>query len=471
MTLTEFSDFGLAAPLLGALTREGYTTPTPIQEQAIPKVMEGHDILGIAQTGTGKTAAFALPTLHRFAQDRADRMPGDPRVLVLAPTRELVCQIAKSFEVYGKDLSTIVYPVYGGVKITQQIRRLKGGIDILIAAPGRMLDLVNRGELRLDKVEVLILDEADQMMDLGFIHDLRRIAKMVPKQRQTLFFSATMPPAIEKLSQQFVTNPVKVAVVPQATTAERIEQSAYGVPVRDKPELLSRLLRDTAIDRTIVFTRTKHGADKVVRRLKADGIYSVAIHGNKTQGQRQRALSAFKAGNCRVLIATDIAARGIDVTGVSHVFNYDLPNVPEQYVHRIGRSGRAGRSGIAISLVGDDERQLMRPILRVINRKMPLQAPPTGEMPEVPPFLGLPAVDPTKAPEQAQGKPAAKRRRSKGPSSRGRGPVKTGEGAPSADGRRSAPPRGGEGRPADGTPGQKPKRRRPRPNKAVASAK
>ena len=376
--LTSFNDFGLAEPLLKALTSEGYSTPTPIQTKAIPLVMTGQDLLGIAQTGTGKTAAFALPVLHRFVTTLRPRLPRACRALVLSPTRELASQIAESFKSYGKNsrLSTAV--VFGGVPIGRQERMMQMGVDVLVATPGRLLDLIDRRAVSLSDIEVLVLDEADQMLDLGFIHALKRIVTLVPKKRQSLFFSATMPKAIADLAAQFLTNPLRVEVAPVATTAERVDQHVIFVAAGRKQPLLIELLKDTAITRTLVFTRTKHGADKVVRSLESAGISAAAIHGNKSQSQRERALSDFKTGRCRVLVATDIAARGIDIDAVSHVFNYELPNVPEQYVHRIGRTARAGATGIAISFCNGEERAYLRDIEKLTRLDVPQMAAPEG---------------------------------------------------------------------------------------------
>jgi ATP-dependent RNA helicase RhlE len=376
--LSTFNDFGLAAPLLKALVAEGYDTPTPIQAQSIPDVMAGRDLLGIAQTGTGKTAAFALPILHRLAASPAAPQRRRCRTLVLSPTRELASQIADSFRVYGRHLRLSTTVIFGGVPIGRQERALAGGVDILVATPGRLLDLVDRRSLDLGGVEILVLDEADQMLDLGFIHALRRVVTLIPKKRQTLFFSATMPKTIAALADQFLDRPVKVAVAPVATTAERVDQSVMFVSTAHKPALLRAVLADPAIERTLVFTRTKHGADRVVRQLEAGGIPANAIHGNKSQGQRERALGEFKAGRSRVLVATDIAARGIDVEAVTHVINYDLPNVPESYVHRIGRTARAGAAGIALSFCNDEERAYLRDIERLTRLKVPVAPLPPG---------------------------------------------------------------------------------------------
>lgn len=376
--MTKFSDFDLANPVLKALDKEGYETPTPIQAQAIPLVMEGGDILGIAQTGTGKTAAFALPLLHHLCKLPDMPGPGAVRCLIIAPTRELASQIAEAFSKYGQCLSLRVLKVFGGVPIRKQMRDLHRGADVLVATPGRLIDLMEQGAVDLSFVEKLVLDEADQMLDLGFIHPLRRIANAVPEDRQTLFFSATMPSNVSGLANQFLTNPKKVSIAQESTTAERVDQSLTHVNQAQKGPLLLVKLQDETIDRALVFMRTKHGADKVVSRLMNAGIRCGAIHGNKSQSQRERALNAFRNGESKVLIATDIAARGIDVPGVSHVFNYEIPNVPEQYVHRIGRTARAGREGKAISFVSRDEKKYLLDIQRQIRMKIPIVDLPEG---------------------------------------------------------------------------------------------
>ena len=367
--MSYFSDLGLAEPILRALEAKGYTDPTPIQRQAIPALLEGRDLLGIAQTGTGKTAAFALPSLHRLAANATPRKPASCRMLVLSPTRELAAQIAENMEGYAKYLNLQVDCVFGGVPINKQARRLVAGTDVLVATPGRLLDLIDNRALTLGRVEIFVLDEADQMMDLGFIHALKRVANMLPAQRQSLFFSATMPRSIEELGRKFINDPVRVEVAPQATTAERVEQYVTFVNQAEKQGLLTlrirSMLADQSLDLSLVFSRTKHGADRIARHLVAAGIDARAIHGNKSQAQRTAALDAFRQGTCRVLVATDIAARGIDVAGVSHVFNFELPNVPEQYVHRIGRTARAGANGVAISFCAPDEKAYLRDIQRL----------------------------------------------------------------------------------------------------------
>ncbi len=378
--MSYFSDLGLVEPIQRALAAKGYTDPTPIQRQAIPPLLEGRDLLGIAQTGTGKTAAFALPSLHRLFNNPTPRRNASCRMLVLSPTRELAAQIADNMRGYAKYLNLSVQCIFGGVPAGKQSRMLVSGTDVLVATPGRLLDLIDQRALTLRDVEIFVLDEADQMMDLGFIHALKRVSRMLPEKRQSLFFSATMPKAIAELGSQFIRNPVRVEVTPQATTSERVEQFATFVNQAEKQALLTVSLRALAasneLDRALVFSRTKHGADRIVKNLVAAGVNAAAIHGNKSQGQRTAALGQFRTGSLRVLVATDIAARGIDVTGVSHVFNFEMPNVAEQYVHRIGRTARAGADGIAISFVAPDEKPYLRDIEKLTGIKLlPLPLP------------------------------------------------------------------------------------------------
>ncbi|MDX6807631.1 DEAD/DEAH box helicase [Terrihabitans rhizophilus] len=369
--MTTFAELGLHPAILKALTAEGYENPTPIQEKAIPFLMQGRDLLGIAQTGTGKTAAFALPILHRLASDKKVAPRRSCRALVLSPTRELASQIAASFRSYGKGLGLSVEVIFGGVSAGPQARALAAGIDVLVATPGRLLDHLNGGMLKLEPVEVFVLDEADQMLDMGFIRDIRKVVAKLPKNRQSLFFSATMPKEIGVLAAELLRDPQEVAVTPVAKTADRVEQRMAFVDNAEKRPLLVNLLKDRNMDRVLVFSRTKHGADKIAKYLVDAGIDAAAIHGNKSQGARERALGSFKAGKTRALVATDIAARGIDVDGVSHVVNFDLPNVPESYVHRIGRTARAGASGMAISFCAPDERPLLRDIEKLIQQQVP----------------------------------------------------------------------------------------------------
>jgi ATP-dependent RNA helicase RhlE len=372
-----FNDLNLIEPILRALSEEGYTTPTPIQQQAIPQVLEGHDLLGVAQTGTGKTAAFSVPILqilHQTAQtQKAAQGPrGRVRCLVLTPTRELAIQIGESFKAYGRHLpqlrSTVIF---GGVGQNPQVQALQRGVEILVATPGRLLDLMNQGYVNLQHLEVFVLDEADRMLDMGFIHDIKRILPKLPAGRQSLFFSATMPNVIKELSATILRpNPVQVAVTPVSSTADTVTQSVFLVDKNDKPALLRHVLKDPAIKRVLVFTRTKHGANKVTETLEKAQITAEAIHGNKSQNHRQRALSNFKAGTTRVLVATDIAARGIDVDELTHVINYEVPNEPETYVHRIGRTGRAGAFGTAFTFVEEEERAYLQDIQKLIRKQI-----------------------------------------------------------------------------------------------------
>jgi ATP-dependent RNA helicase RhlE len=373
-----FHSLGLSKPLLDALAAKDYSQATPIQLKAIPTVLTGRDLLGIAQTGTGKTAAFMLPSLDRLAAARQIPHPGQIRMLVLAPTRELASQIAASAQAYGKFMHLSVGVIFGGVPNSKSVRTVARGLDLLVATPGRLLDLVDQRALSLRDLEILVLDEADQMLDLGFIHALKRIVALVPKQRQTLFFSATMPRAIKELADKYLTNPAEVSVTPTATTVERIDQSVSMVNQTEKTALLTLYLQQHAGERTLVFSRTKHGADKIVRQLEAAGIAAGAIHGNKSQPQRERAIASFKSGQMAVLVATDIAARGIDIPAVLHVVNFDLPDVPEQYVHRIGRTARAGATGIAIAFCSPDERGNLRDIERTTRQKIAVSPLPEG---------------------------------------------------------------------------------------------
>ncbi len=368
--LSDFQALGLAAPLLHALAAEGYTTPTPIQVQAIPPALAGRDVEGIAQTGTGKTAAFALPILHRLMADRKRPQPKSTRCLVLAPTRELAAQIAESFKAYGRETGLRVAIMFGGVPKGRQSRAMLHGVDVLVATPGRLIDHIGDGAVNLGHVEVLVLDEADHMLDLGFIVPIKKIAALLPRDRQGLFFSATMPKEIASLAATLLRDPVRVAVTPVATTAERVEQRVVFVEQAEKRNLLARVLKREPDAHALVFTRTKHGADRVCEHLGRVGVAAAAIHGNKSQGQRERALGAFREGEIRVLVATDIAARGIDVDGITHVINFELPNVPESYVHRIGRTARAGRAGLAISFCDHTERAYLRDIEKLIRTRV-----------------------------------------------------------------------------------------------------
>ena len=367
-----FEQLGLMPSLLKALAAGGYTAPTPIQTEAIPHVLAGRDLLGIAQTGTGKTAAFALPILQRLAANRRAPAPGGCRVLILAPTRELASQIAESVRRYGANMGVRVALMFGGVPKGKQARAMAGGVDVLVACPGRLLDHMGDGAVKLEQTEVLVLDEADHMLDLGFIVPIRRITAKLPRQRQTLFFSATMPGEIGNLAKELLRDPIRVQVNPVAATADKVDQRVIFVATTQKRTLLTELLRDRKMTRSLVFTRTKHGADKVVKHLEESGLPAAAIHGNKSQGQRERALAGFRDGRTPILVATDIAARGIDVDGVSHVINFDLPNVPESYVHRIGRTARAGKGGTAISFCDASERPFLRDIEKLIRTRLPV---------------------------------------------------------------------------------------------------
>lgn len=366
----KFNELGLAAPLLKALEDEGYTTPTPIQAQAIPALLAGSDMLGIAQTGTGKTAAFALPLLHRLAADKRPAPRRGARVLVLSPTRELAAQIGESFRTYGRHMGVTVAVVFGGVSHKPQIEALTRGVDVLVATPGRLIDHLDSRVVSLEAVEAFVLDEADQMLDLGFVRPIRRIVQHLRAKRQNLFFSATMPQEIAALAAELLNDPVRIAVTPVATTAERVSQQVMHIEAGKKKSLLVELLADPEMQRTLVFTRTKRGADRVARHLEAAGIQAAAIHGNKSQRQREIALDAFRNGKTGVLVATDIAARGIDIDAVSHVVNYELPEVPEAYVHRIGRTARAGAEGRAISLCDVAERDLLKAIERLTRQQI-----------------------------------------------------------------------------------------------------
>jgi len=387
--LTSFDDLGLAEPLQRALKNEGYLEPTPIQAKAIPLLIEGKDLLGIAQTGTGKTAAFALPILHRLSVRRAQRSPRRPHALILAPTRELAGQINERFRAYGRALSLRTAVVFGGVGQAQQVKALAQGVDILIATPGRLLDLHGQRHVSFDEVSILVLDEADRMLDMGFIRDVRKIVAACRKERQTLLFSATMPPDIAKLASEVLRNPVRIDVSPATVTGDRIDQKVYFVPTLAKRALLTELLADPAMDRVLVFTRTKRGADRVCKFLRQDGLIAEAIHGNKAQNARTRALEAFRSGKARILVATDIAARGIDVPSISHVINYELPNEPESYVHRIGRTARAGAGGTAFSFCDPTERAHLRAIegltrspLSVVGHRLSHSQPANGRREE-----------------------------------------------------------------------------------------
>ncbi|MCW3463431.1 DEAD/DEAH box helicase [Chitinophaga nivalis] len=375
-----FEQLGLIEPILKAIKAEGYTTPTPIQLKAIPIVLEGKDLLGCAQTGTGKTAAFAIPILQTLYKTKPTVQGYKHiRTLILTPTRELAVQIDESFAAYGKYTGLKHDVIFGGVPQHRQTIALRNGTDVLIATPGRLLDLMNQGYIYLNHLEVFVLDEADRMLDMGFINDIKKVIRELPQQRQTLFFSATMPPNISKLANSLLYNPEKVAITPVSSTAERIEQSVYFVKKKDKQQLLDFILKDKTIERTIVFTQTKHGADRIAKNLRKRNIDADALHGDKSQASRQHTLTNFKNGRLRVLVATDIAARGIDVDALEHVINYDLPNVSETYVHRIGRTGRAGAAGFALSFCDTEERPFLHSINKLIKQTIPAVSHPFEE--------------------------------------------------------------------------------------------
>lgn len=368
-----FKKLELIDPILKALTDEGYTTPTPIQRESIPLVLERRDLLGCAQTGTGKTAAFAIPILQILHEEKGqERGRKQIKALILTPTRELAIQIDESFAAYGKYTGLSHAVIFGGVSQVPQTNQLRQGVDILVATPGRLLDLMSQGFIGLQHLKIFVLDEADRMLDMGFIHDVKRVIIKLPAKRQTLFFSATMPPEIQTLANVLLTNPAKVAVTPVSSTVDAIDQSLFFVDKNNKAGLLLHLLKSDKIVTALVFTRTKHGADKVVKILHKENIRAAAIHGNKSQNARQHALSSFKSGNLRVLVATDIAARGIDIDELTHVINFELPNVPETYVHRIGRTGRAGNTGIAISFCDGEEKTELKDIQKLIGRSIPI---------------------------------------------------------------------------------------------------
>jgi ATP-dependent RNA helicase RhlE len=451
--LTTFTQFGLDDRLLKSLETEGYTTPTPIQAQAIPAVMTGADLLGIAQTGTGKTAAFALPILHRLAADKKPAPRRGCRVLVLSPTRELASQIADSFRTYGSHLGITVAVVFGGVGHRPQIQQMARGVDVLVATPGRLLDHTGERNIVLTGTEIFVLDEADQMLDLGFLQPIRKVVAQMTGQRQNLFFSATMPHEIGKLAGELLHDPVKVSVAPAATTAERVAQRVIHVERHKKRAVLVELLANAELKRTLVFTRTKRGADKVAEHLEANAISVAAIHGNKSQGQRERALDQFRRSQIRVLVATDIAARGIDIDQVSHVINFELPEVPEAYVHRIGRTARAGEAGVAISLCDPDERGQLRDIERLTRQSLPHENRVSGDAVPLD-ATGAPRGRPSGARTSAEFRPRGER-----PPHRGQGERsdRGGERRPGGDGfkaygehapRGDRSDRGGERRPA-----------------------
>ncbi|MDF2940568.1 MAG: box helicase [Gammaproteobacteria bacterium] len=367
-----FSELNILEPILRALNEKGYKEPSPIQNQAVPAVLTGRDVMAAAQTGTGKTGAFLIPILQRLAANKNPVRPNSARVLILTPTRELAAQVCESARFYGKHLRMRYEVVFGGVKINPQMMRLRSGVDILVATPGRLLDLYNQNAIKFNQLEVLVLDEADRMLDMGFIHDIKKIMKLLPEKRQNLMFSATFSPDIRALTKGILHQPIEIDISPRNSTAESIKQVIYTVEKANKTKLLSQLILDQKWTQVLVFSRTKHGANKLVEKLNKDGILALAIHGNKSQGARTKALASFKQGLITVLVATDIAARGLDIADLPHVVNFDLPNVPEDYVHRIGRTGRAGKNGEACSLVSPDETGLLKDIQKVIKINIPV---------------------------------------------------------------------------------------------------
>lgn len=371
--MTDFQTLGLSAPLLRAVEAEGYTTPTPVQEQSIPPLLAGRDVLGVAQTGTGKTAAFALPVLQIMSRNRPQGRR-KIRALVLSPTRELAAQIDERFSAYSEHLDIRHKVIFGGVNQNPQVRALERGLDILVATPGRLLDLINQGHIDITHVEFFVLDEADRMLDMGFIHDIKKVLKLLPKKRQNLLFSATMPSSIANLAGSFLSNAIKVDITPEEITVDRIDQKIMFLRKADKRRLLVKIIKQERVECGIVFTRTKHGANRLVKQLDQSGISAAAIHGNKSQGARTKALAGFKNGSIPILVATDIASRGIDVDGVTHVFNYDLPNEPESYVHRIGRTARAGRTGVAYGFCDDTESGYLVGIQQLIGKEIPVDS-------------------------------------------------------------------------------------------------
>ncbi|MCC7011475.1 MAG: DEAD/DEAH box helicase [Planctomycetes bacterium] len=458
--MKSFSELALIEPLQQAIRDSGYVEPTPIQVQAIPVLLQGKDLLGCAKTGTGKTAAFALPILQRLST-RTDRPHArSMRTLVIVPTRELAAQVAESFKTYGARLRLSVAVIFGGVGQGPQVRALARGVDVLVATPGRLLDLKSQGHIDLGRVEVLVLDEADQMLDMGFIPDVRRILGAVPRKRQTLLFSATMPPTIAQLAESILSQPVKVTITPPASTVELIEQSVYFVTRSGKPSLLAKLLSKPEVGRALVFTRTKRGADRVAKRLTQDGLPAHAIHGNKSQGQRERTLDSFREGRSRILVATDIAARGIDIDAITHVVNYEIPNVAETYVHRIGRTGRAGATGIAISLCDAEERAYVLDIERLIKRSIPVAGHAEDHQRERahPKRVALAAATTSNAPRAAR-RATQERAPTHAPSRGSHAPRERSHGAPHAHGGRT--PSAGRA-PHAGTRAHEPRKQAPK---------
>ncbi|GAA4385447.1 DEAD/DEAH box helicase [Hymenobacter koreensis] len=465
-----FEDLNLLPALLNALHSAGYERPTPIQQQAIPHVLDARDLLGVAQTGTGKTAAFTLPLLQRLHEAKPANQPTGPRAvraLILTPTRELAIQIGESFATYGQNLKLRHAVIFGGVSQHPQVQALQRGVDALVATPGRLLDLINQRYVDLSRLEIFVLDEADRMLDMGFINDIRKILPLLPKQRQSLFFSATMPPTIQQLADTILRNPVQVAVTPVSSTADTVEQAVYMVEKTDKPYLLLEVLKNPDLRRVLVFSRTKHGADRVAKGLTAKGIGAEAIHGNKSQNARQRALQNFKSGETRVLVATDLAARGLDVDELSHVINYELPNEPETYVHRIGRTGRAGAAGVALSFCDLEERAYLQDIQRLINREIPVESDHSYANNDVAP-VPLKGANITK-PKGPAGRPprGGGRGTAGGPAAGGAGAsrrehARPAPGAPRPTADRRSQPRAAASAGKSGTGGSRPARRKRR---------
>ena len=452
----KFTDLDLIAPIARAVAKEGYETPTPIQARCIPSLLKGRDLLGCAQTGTGKTAAFALPVLQRM--EKSGGRKRGIRALIMTPTRELAAQIHESFQTYGRGLSLTSTVIFGGVSQKAQEKALRRGPDILVATPGRLLDLMGQKLISLKHVEYFILDEADRMLDMGFIHDVRRVIDVLPEKRQSLFFSATMPPAVTKLADRMLTDPVQVRVASKSPTADRIDQKLMYVDKNDKRKLLETLLKDAAIHRALVFSRTKHGADRICRDLVRENIAAGAIHSNKSQNARTRALAAFRKGKFRVLVATDIAARGIDVDDVSHVINFDLPNEPESYVHRIGRTARAGREGKAISFCAGDEREYLREIEKILKQQVPVDTKHAFHSDEASRGMenGAPAMSPGKKKARQQAGQARRRRELK------EGTARPARGSRQGQGGNSRRSKGGAKNAQAVGPGKNRRRRRPR---------
>lgn len=463
--MSKFADHGLNAPILRALDEAGYTEMTPIQIQAIPKILEGKDLVGIAQTGTGKTAAFSLPIIQKLLKGEGKRSPKSARALVLAPTRELAVQIAENISAYSKYLHLRTQQVFGGVSEKPQIKALANGVDILIATPGRLLDLMGQGHINLKQVEFLVLDEADRMLDMGFIRDIKKIIAQLPSQRHTVLFSATMPDSVQGLVRSLLKSPERINVAPAATTAEKVKQHVLMVPKNRKRDLLIHVLKDPEIRRVLIFTRTKHGANRVAKHLDHSGISSAAIHGNKSQNARQNALNAFRDGDIRALVATDVAARGIDVDDVSHVINFDLPNEPESYVHRIGRTARAGNSGISFSFCDHEERAFLRDIEKTIRQEIPMIEDHPFHMEGIQIDYGEdPAPQPTQQKKAGKNRPRSKSKSKNRPVSSNAGATTAGNRKKSSSGKPGKSMNTGQQNPGRRKPDRRKKRTAKRPS-------